>query len=296
MKNALIIAGALILLGAILFAGAAMRFGWDFSKLSAVNYETAVHTPMVEYKHITLKTDTADITFAPSENGETKIVCYEEQNAKHIVSVEDETLSISLRSNKKWYEYIGIHFDTPKITVYIPQGEYGALTVRTSTGNVQLPADFSFASVDIQVSTGHISARASAESIKLKADTGGITLENISANALEVTVSTGRAELTNINCQSFTSTGSTGDLFMENVIAEEGFFVERSTGDVEFTRCDAREITVNTVTGHIRGSLLSDKVFLARTDTGRVDVPNTATGGKCQLTTDTGNIKIEIVQ
>jgi DUF4097 and DUF4098 domain-containing protein YvlB len=97
-----------------------------------------------------------------------------------------------------------------------------------------------------------------------------------------------------VECRNLKSDGATGDLSLDNVIAAEVFRIERSTGDVDFEGCDAAEITVTTDTGHIRGSLLSDKVFIAETDTGRVDVPHTTTGGKCQLTTDTGNIKISI--
>jgi len=51
---------------------------------------------------------------------------------------------------------------------------------------------------------------------------------------------------------------------------------------------------METDTGDIRGSLLSSKVFLADSGTGKVDVPKTVTGGKCQVHTDTGDIKITI--
>jgi hypothetical protein len=40
--------------------------------------------------------------------------------------------------------------------------------------------------------------------------------------------------------------------------------------------------------------LLSEKVFITKSDTGRIDVPETVTGGKCKITTDTGSIRIYI--
>ena len=52
---------------------------------------------------------------------------------------------------------------------------------------------------------------------------------------------------------------------------------------------------VETDTGDVTGSLLSDKVFITKSDTGSIDVPKTVTGGKCEITTDTGDIKIEII-
>ena len=59
--------------------------------------------------------------------------------------------------------------------------------------------------------------------------------------------------------------------------------------------CDAAEIFVETDTGDVKGSLLSEKVFIPKSDTGDIKVPKTVTGGRCEITTDTGDIKIELV-
>ena len=197
----------------------------------------------------------------------------------------------------------------------MPAGEYGDLGIDSDTGDVQISAEFKFASMDIRESTGKVTNCASVTgTMQIKTSTGDITVEKVSAGAMELAVSTGRiivrdvscqgdvtvnvstgkAGLTNVECRNLISDGGTGDLSLDNVIAAEAFSIERSTGDVDFEGCDAAEITVTTDTGDIRGSLLSDKVFIAETDTGRVDVPHTTTGGKCELTTDTGNIKISI--
>ncbi len=63
---------------------------------------------------------------------------------------------------------------------------------------------------------------------------------------------------------------------------------------MEFNHCDAETIYVNTDTGSVTGTLLTDKVFIIETDTGSVDVPKSITGGRCEITTDTGNIRITI--
>ena len=63
---------------------------------------------------------------------------------------------------------------------------------------------------------------------------------------------------------------------------------------MEFNNCDAETIYVNTDTGSVTGTLLTDKVFIIETDTGSVDVPKSITGGRCEITTDTGNIRITI--
>jgi hypothetical protein len=47
-------------------------------------------------------------------------------------------------------------------------------------------------------------------------------------------------------------------------------------------------------TGDIRGSLLSEKIFITKTTTGSVRVPSTASGGTCELITGTGDITVTI--
>ena len=81
---------------------------------------------------------------------------------------------------------------------------------------------------------------------------------------------------------------------LENVIAAEGFSLVRSTGDIAFDGCDAAELLVETDTGDVTGSLLSEKVFFVTTATGKKEVPETVTGGKCKITTDTGDVTITI--
>ena len=51
---------------------------------------------------------------------------------------------------------------------------------------------------------------------------------------------------------------------------------------------------IETDTGDVDGTLLSDKLFLTETSTGDIRVPNTADGGICDIKTDTGDIKIAI--
>lgn len=109
---------------------------------------------------------------------------------------------------------------------------------------------------------------------------------------VSVNVSTGKANLTDISCKNLTSSGSTGNLSLNNVIAEEMMSVKRSTGDISVKDCDAAEIYMKTSTGSVFGNFLSDKVFVTDTGTGSVNVPETVTGGKCEIKTSTGDIKI----
>ncbi len=314
-KTCLIIATCLIIVGLIMFTVAMSKNGWDFTKLSTEKYVTNAYEFKEDFKNILFDTDTVDITFKLGDGKQTKVVCFEKENLNHSVKIEENTLKIGLIDERKWYEHIGINFHTPKITVYFPKKEYSVLSIKESTGDIELPKDFHFESVDISVSTGDINLLSSAtDFIKVKTSTGDIIAENISANMLDLSVSTGeisiqnisckedikievstgKAKLQNVSCSNIVSSGDTGDLSLQNVIAKENFSIERSTGNIKFDGCDAKELLIKTDTGDVKGTLLSEKVFIVESDTGSIDVPKSVTGGKCDITTDTGDIKIKI--
>lgn len=314
-KGWLIVATALLLVGLMIFGGAMTVLKWDFTKLSTSKYETNEYGITEAFRSISVRANTADVTFVPSDRDTCSVVCYELTNQKHSVSVEDGTLVIEVKDTRKWYEYIGIQFGSPKITVYLPGGEYEALSVQSDTGDVKIPGEFSFESMEITQSTGNVTNEASvSNSMRIKTTTGDICVKNLSAGSLSlsvstgevtvsgvrcegelsVSVSTGKTYLTDVTCQSLISRGSTGNLSLTGVTASERFSLERSTGDVTMDGCDAAELWIRTDTGDVEGSLLSSKIFLVTTDTGDKEVPSTVTGGKCEIITDTGDVRIRI--
>lgn len=314
----IITAASLVIVGLILFSVVMAQYRWDFNKLSTVKFETNIYEITDDFTDISVNTDTDDIIFALSDNGKCIVECYEEEKTKHSVSVRDNTLIIDVIDERDWHDHINIGFFSPKITVYLPESEYSSLSIDEKTGDIELPKELAFENVDISLSTGDVNFYASAsERIKIKASTGNICLDEVNAGELDLTVSTGkitisdvicendvkvnvstgRSKLTDVKCKNVISSGSTGDISLKNVIAVESFYIKRSTGDVEFKGCDAAEILVKTDTGDIKGSLLTGKVFVTQTDTGRINVPKTMSGGgKCEITTDTGDIKIDISQ
>lgn len=314
-KIGFIVASVLILIGIAIFIGALAMLNWDFKNLSTVKYETNTYAFSEDFHDLSIVTDTADVRILPAEDGKCTVICEEETNAKHAVEVKDGKLTITLQNKKAWRDYIGINFRSPKIVVYLPQEQYGDVKIQGSTCDVEIAEDFRCASLSISVSTGDVESYASVSgSVKIKTSTGHICVKNISAGALDLTVSTGKvtvsdiacegdlklivstgkAYLSGIRCNNLTTNGDTGDLSLSDVIATGKFSIERTTGDVKFDSCDAAELTVETDTGDVTGSLLSDKIFFAETETGSVRVPKTTTGGRCEITTSTGDIRIDI--
>ena len=294
----LITAFFLVLIGCIVFAGVMTMLKWDFTKLSTAKYETNVYEIEKAFEDISIDTDTADITFVLSENEKCVIKCYEEEKSKHYVAVEDSTLVIKVIDNKSWYDYIGINFGSPKITVHLPKTEYNSLFINASTGDVDISEGFCFNNINISLSTGDIRAeKVSANGVNLSVSTGRIDISGaVCKEDIKITVSTGKAYLTDVKCKNLVSWGDTGDISLTSVIASEKLYLERDTGDITFEKCDASDICIKTSTGDVKGTLLTEKIFVAQTSTGKIDVPKTVSGGRCEITTSTGSIKISILK
>lgn len=316
----LILAVLLVAAGLGLFTVAMTALNWDFSNLSTVRYETNIHEVSEAFTNIAIDTETADIVFLPSPDGKCRVECYEQENMSHSVTVQDGTLTVCLMDGSTpegFIPHIGINFDIPKVMVYLPATQYAALSLHATTGDVTVPKDFSFDSADISMTTGQIDFSASAAGlVKLQTTTGNIRTTATAVGTLELSVttgeitvsdvtcrgtvtadvSTGDANITNLRCENLLSQGRTGDITMKNVIASDSFSIQRTTGDITFDRCDASEIFFRTSTGDVRGSLLSEKVFIAQTDTGHVTVPRVGSGGMCQIDTTTGDIYITLVR
>ena len=314
MKKAFVLLTSVILLAILSFAMTGCSGGNEF--MQALNkYTEKTEQISASFDGIEIVSDTADLTFVPAN--ECKIEYTTHKRITYSTTVENGVLKIKLEDNRHWFEKIFSLGHSSKLTVYLPTGEYSSLTVNQATGDINVPAGYTFGNVDISLSTGDTSFCASTnEALKIHATTGDITLVNISCGSLDtkvttgktyltnvsvigdasVTVSTGKSYLTNVSCTNFTSTGNTGDIEMTSLIASGKIDIERSTGDVDFSACDAEEIYVTTGTGSVKGTLLTNKIFQVRTSTGKIDVPESWEGGKCKITTTTGKIEISIGQ
>lgn len=276
IKIWLVVGVSLVIVGCILFGGVMTVLKWDFSKLSTNSFETKRYEISDTFKDISVSTVTADVHFVPTEDSKVAVVCYENEKIKHSVTVKNNDLVIEEIDYRKWYEYLGVNFGKREITVYLPKGEYGRVTIKNTTGDIDVAQGFVFNDAEVSVTTGDISFKSSVVGIiNCKSTTGDI-------------------ELTDLRCNTLTANGTTGDIKMNNVIADGKITLKLTTGDVEFKACDAAELFIKVTTGRVGGTLLSSKRFEASATTGKVEVPQSDHGGLCKVATTTGEIKISI--
>ncbi len=314
-KKLTVLAKVLVVLGLVIIVGGSIFMGLNLLKGDRTKYETKSYDLTESFDKIVVDTAETDIEFKEAKDGKTVVVIEEEKTLTHSVQVENGTLKISSEKNRKWYQYITFSFRSPTVTVYLSDKEYAELKINGGTGKVTVPKPFEFGKAKIDISTGDIVFGATVkDSADIKATTGDISISDMSANELSVTVSTGKVDLKNLSvknditivvttgklsaenvkCGNFSSNGSTGKVALTNVITSGKLQIERSTGDVTFEGIDAENITVHTSTGDVKGSILTAKVFAVSTTTGKVKLPESGSGGRCEVKTTTGDIVITI--
>lgn len=272
------------------------------------------HEAEGEFSQIRIETVFSDIEFIKAE-GNCRVVTSDTEKLYHKVEVENGVLTVRQIDTRKWIDQIGIIVHRPKTTVYLPAGEYDSLTVKADTGSLTIPAWYSFGSIDIKGDTASVNCMANSGELRVQVDTGSVTIDGITAGRIDISTDTGRigmksvtntgkttlrsdtgkVSLTDISCSDLDVSCDTGGVTLTNVLSSGYLIVKCDTGSVTLDRSDAASIRIDTDTGSIRGTLLTGKQFFASSSLGSVSVPESTEGaGRCELTTDTGSIKIEI--
>ena len=303
-----------IIIGGILLVAGSVVFGLAIANRSQTEAIINEHPLTEGFNGLNIKTSTSNIVFEVSSDGSKKVVCNETTKEYHTVNVVDNVLTVDYVDELKWYERIfNFDFSKRQITFYLPIEAYGDLVIKSSTGDIKIPEAYSFASMDVSLSTGDVNVKSNVTGLtKIKTSTGNISLSDLNTNSLELGASTGKVSLTNVNVQEDVqikvSTGrvntdnlkaknltietSTGAVTLKDTVIEEHIGVNTDTGDVIFEKSDAATLNVKTHTGDVKGSLLTKKICYPTSHTGRIKVPESSEGGIFRIETDTGDINI----
>ena len=277
MKVWLLIAAILCAVGLTVGVIACAAVGFDFMKLDTADFVDNVYEFDDYMDGIHINFDTANIRFGVSPDSVVRVFTHEKEDNLHTVQKAGGKLLI-LRVEKPWYQKLGFSFEEETITVHLPKDVFYSLTAKVNTADLVLSSGLSFSGVNIETDTGdvHIASEVS-RSITVKADTGDVLLENTNPRYIEIET-------------------DTGDVSLKNTLCRYDLSITTDTGEVSFDRVDAQNLTIETDTGDVEGTLLSEKTFDVTTDTGDKKYPQTASGGLCKITTDTGDIAIDIVK
>ena len=176
-----------------------------------------------------------------------------------LVKSADKQYAVTCYETDKYYHKVSVENGTLKIK------SVSALGINLNIDWTKSPEITIYLSEDVY------------DSLKVSADTGNVSIsEDITFNTIDISCGTGNVDLT-------------------DTVASVSMDIEVDTGNIRLSQCDAPTINLETSLGDIKGSLLTGKKFVAKSDLGDVNVPaNDPTGGVCTIYTDLGNIDITI--
>ena len=304
MKKGFMIAAAVLMgVGLALVWSVLIFSDADFTKFDWEKYQTNTYTAQGDITKIEINLKESDVELIVSDTDRVQAVCLESEKVKHSLSVENGTLRLSEKDERKWYDHITFFSKPLSVTLYLPSDKYDSLKIDTRTGDITVPKDVSVSSTDIVSDTGDVRLSGSIDGVlKIRTTTGDVRLTGVKAKRIDLKATTGDILIDKLECADTVSVnvtigelkGSTGDVKLMDTVALGSFTIKRSTGDIRFDRSDAAEITVKTSTGDVSGTFRTEKIFITKTSTGSVNVPDTASGGKCRITTSTGDIDIRV--
>ena len=245
-----------------------------------------------EFQNIRVNTISADVTFVPSEDGACRVVTKDDGRMNYTVEVVDSTLTVSAERKSPWYKKPFSLFggaEDARVTIYLPATEYQSLTVKTTTGGIEVNGRLNIlGNVSLTATTGDIEWQGSAGSLFAKATTGEISLENVTvAETITVETTTGDINLTRVTGSSLDAHAGTGDVELVDSSITGQITAEVTTGEMTLTRitCDGLdtqttsgriELTDTVVTGHIRAKTNSGAIRLVRADAATLSLKTTS--------------------
>lgn len=313
----LIVALCMLFSGVFVCIGAFSMEGMSYENMFTDNSTLRTETYDEAFYSVDARAKAGNLEIFPTSEDELRIECTEPENTYYDIKFEGDILVIELVDNRQWHDYL-MNFDREGVKIYLPQRVYNDIKLDVSSGKITVNEGLECRNLMAETSSGSVRAYnvKAQENVSLKAASGSIGVDTVTADNMEVlctsgkiTVSnleltgnldidssSGKIEAINVNCNSFNSQNESGGIICSDVICKDSLNADTSSGKIEVLRSDAQNLDLNTTSGSIRGTLLSEKVFVAHSTSGSVRVPDTTQGGVCKAKATSGSIKIEIVE
>lgn len=281
--------GGLTVLRTGLVAEAAWRH--DYTPLTVNTYPVSGN-----FTNVSVTDYYADVQFRVSRDGSVSVVTRDAADVTHTVRVEGNTLTVTRPEPSVGQRLFHHDDDDPEVTIYLPAGNYGALTVSNTSGDIETAGQLGFASASLTTVSGDIDLNGPVSGkIVCNTTSGDVELRCPTAGDVEISTTSGDAELNDSYIQSLKVVSVNGEVNLERTTAAGAVTIETTSGDVELERSDAASLTISTTSGEVEGSLLTSKNFAVSSSIGRVSAPTAdPAGGPCTVTTTSGDIRLAV--
>ena len=232
------------------------------------------------FSAVAVQNRTYEMTVAASEDGTVRAVFDASPKMTCTASVENGVLTVRQTDLRKWYEKIFSwwKFGKRKLTLYLPAGEYGDLTVNSSSGGVAMKTGpFTFGNTDIQISSG------------------SFTAEGLFCKALSVRISSGNAALSGCEAVSLSMKVSSGNMKLTETTVIGHSAVTLSSGSVMMEKFDAATAEIRVSSGNVKGTILTAKNFETETSSGTIRIPDSdSAAGKWKIKVSSGSVDLSL--
>lgn len=335
-KFFLISAAGMIVAGLIIAVCSMAFVKFDFTELDTMDWQTNTYEIEEAFENIEIHGIETDVKLLPATDGVCKVVCTENDTIYNEIEVTENTLSIIRVDKSKKRVFMSVEFEQPETTVYLPEQVYVKLLIENSSGDIEIPEGFTFEEANVENTSGQIafyadvkgslSAKSSSggvrvgentigslsavassgaasvksatvkEDVSVETSSGSILIEEVACAKLRVKNSSGSIHLSDVKAEELEGENSSGEIRCNNVMVAGDMKLSNTSGGMEIDGCDAANLKLTSSSGSIRGTLLTEKIFVADATSGSVDVPKTTSGGMCEVTTTSGSIKMSIVE
>ncbi|PKM59102.1 MAG: hypothetical protein CVU99_15180 [Firmicutes bacterium HGW-Firmicutes-4] len=307
-KIIMLVAGGLIILGFViaLLAFALAGFNWNSFNTSLPDEETSYSYDLASVSSLTVSELDADVLIVGTDEDKIKITCYENKKDAYAIQLQaNGNLNIKRSLYKHWYEYIGFNISYQKrnLTVAIPRKFSGEIDASTMSGNLDLTNFDGLNAVNASTASGQITLKNVTANNRLNASTlsGNFDLENLrTGKDMEIGTSSGEIQFTDgkiAGNMSISSLSSNIDLVDTSINGDVS--VGNSSGNVNINKLAANNLSVTTLSGNVRGSVLGDPgnyTITADSLSGTIDIPPSGNGASTfDISTGSGNIDIEFI-
>lgn len=254
-KIALIIATACIVLGSVLSLSTSAMIDADLSRLNTITYTVGTHLVSESFSSIYIDTSEADIRLLPSSDDTCSVVCPQGEQITHTVTVENDTLTVQRADIRKWYEHIGIFWDSERelaVTVYLPMQKYASLTLKCTSGEISVPGQFSFSQAKISTTSGDINYCANTGgALSLSSTSGDLTIHDLTAEQIKAQSTSGSIGLSEINAAKLKTASTSGDVDLSNVLVDTQMELDSTSGSIDLAGVTAAELKAASTSGDI---------------------------------------------
>ena len=263
-------AASILCAAVILIAGLAVR---GFFHRSSQGGDMSC-TVSESFEDIRIETVSGDVNFSVGGTDTCIVEYHGPSRMKCTAQVKNGTLVIEEKSAGRWpwnWSLFGTH--SGRLTVFLPQRPYGALSAETVSGDIELPSGIAFRSLSFAAVSGDISLAG--------AETGSLTAETVSGNT----------EIRGGSVSSLSVSTTSGDQTVTSVTVAGRAELSTVSGSIAVLASDAESLEISTISGDVNTELLTPKDYITSTTSGEVSViPSQPGSGRCGISTVSGNI------